>query len=273
MVNKKKRKLRVFLSYAKSDKEKIWPLFLRLKKDDIDVWVDENNLGPGVDWELELKKAIENSDIVIFCITKRFNQKGYRQKELVFALEAETKQPEGSIFIVPIRFEKTKVPDRIKKWQYVDWYDKDGYEKIYRTLLTRAANIGVNGPIRRRYGENVRAPIRRTFLVFGPEDTIEIARNEMKEKGVNFALVRPDQGNIWQIFTKTDLLIAIATGDDLSLETLKSFSSPILFEASINWTIERAINEMVNNGVSHLPVYDKNRNIVGIIDGGDLVFV
>ena len=53
-----KRPLKVFLCHASTDKPAVRELYLRLKKDGVDAWLDKEKLLPGQDWELEIRKAV-----------------------------------------------------------------------------------------------------------------------------------------------------------------------------------------------------------------------
>jgi hypothetical protein len=55
----------------------------------VDVWLDKEKLIPGQDWELEIRKAVRESDVVVVFLSKQFNQPGFRQKEVRLALETE----------------------------------------------------------------------------------------------------------------------------------------------------------------------------------------
>ena len=53
-----KRPLKVFLCHAHSDKDAVKALYDRLVRDGVDAWLDKENLLPGQDWELEIRKAV-----------------------------------------------------------------------------------------------------------------------------------------------------------------------------------------------------------------------
>ena len=52
---------------------------------------------------MEIRKAVREVDVVVVCLSKQFNQTGFRQKEVRIALEEADKKPEGEIFIIPAR--------------------------------------------------------------------------------------------------------------------------------------------------------------------------
>jgi hypothetical protein len=137
-------KLNVFLCHANEDKKTIRKLYKRLKKDGCQPWMDEEDLVGGQDWEMEIERAVEKSDIVLVCLSKKsITKAGFVQKEIKFALDIADRQPERSIFIVPLRLEECNLPERLKKWQAIESYKKDGYSRL-KKALNRRAITGLN---------------------------------------------------------------------------------------------------------------------------------
>ena len=137
------RKLKLFLCHSKDDKPKVRELYHRLVADGFDAWLDEENLLPGQDWDLEIRKAVRESDVVVVCLSKgAVTKTGYVQKEIRFALDVADEQPEGTIFIIPAKLEACQVPLRLNKWQWVNLFETVGYEKLKRSLTHRANNLG-----------------------------------------------------------------------------------------------------------------------------------
>src|SRR5689334_17901204 len=120
MPEEPKRPLKVFLCHASADKTTVRGLYQRLTKDGVDAWLDKEKLLPGQDWELEIRKAVREADVVVVCLSKQFNQAGFRQKEVRLALDTAMEQPEGEIFIIPVRLEECENLGSLSKWQWVD---------------------------------------------------------------------------------------------------------------------------------------------------------
>ena len=116
-------------------------LYTRLTKDGVDAWLDKEKLLPGQDWELEIRKAVREADVVVVCLSKQFNQAGFRQKEVRLALDTAMEQPEGEIFIIPARLEECDTLESLRKWHWVDLFEDNGYEMFIRALQIRANNI------------------------------------------------------------------------------------------------------------------------------------
>ena len=134
--------LKVFLCHASDDKPSVRFLHRRLQQDGFNPWLDEIDLMPGQDWDLEIRQAVRSSDAIIVCLTKRsITKEGYIQKELRLALDIADEKPEGTIFLIPVRLESCDVPDRLSKWQYVDLFAQLGYSSLLQSLRQRGATL------------------------------------------------------------------------------------------------------------------------------------
>ena len=145
-----RRRLKVFLCHSSGDKATVRVLYQRLKREPgIKPWLDEVDLLPGQDWDAEIRKAVRTSDIVVACLSKDSTTKaGYVQREISLALDVAEEQPEGRIFLIPLRLEPCGVPNRLSRWQWVDYYAKTGYARLVRAVRTSS----VTPPARRTGG-------------------------------------------------------------------------------------------------------------------------
>jgi hypothetical protein len=138
------RPLRVFLCHSSHDKHAVRSLHQQLRAEGIDSWLDEEKLLPGQKWEQEIPKAIRAADIVIVCLSRESVSKaGYVQKEIKYALDVADEQPEGTIYLIPLRLEECIVPDRLGPWHWVNLFDERGLEKLMRSLRARANSLGL----------------------------------------------------------------------------------------------------------------------------------
>lgn len=135
------RPLKVFLCHSSTDKPAVFDLFERLVGDGVDAWLDKEKLLPGQDWELEIRKAVREADLVIVCLSKEFNRAGFRQKEVKLALETALEKPDGEIFIIPARLEECETLESLRRLHWVDLFEDDGYKKLTQALSLRAEKV------------------------------------------------------------------------------------------------------------------------------------
>lgn len=145
------RPLKVFLCHAHADRSAVIDLYAHLSKDGVDAWLDKKKLLPGQNWEHEISKAVKEADVVVVCLSNSFNQSGYRQKEVSLALDTAMKQTPDDIFIIPARLEECDVINQLEKWQWVDLFEPDGYERLMLALRVRAEDVGVNLPSKKSW--------------------------------------------------------------------------------------------------------------------------
>ena len=129
---------RIFLCHSKGDKEWVRALHRQLRDDGFNPWFDEHDLLPGQEWQLEIPRAVRSSAVVLVCLSQTsVNKAGFVQKEIKYALDVADEQPEDAIFIIPVRLEQCNVPERLGKWQWVDLFENDGYERILKALARK----------------------------------------------------------------------------------------------------------------------------------------
>lgn len=141
------RRLRIFLCHSSADKPAVRGLYRRLCSDDFDPWFDEESLEPGQDWKQEIEKAVRAADIVLVCLSRiSVGRDGFANKEIVFALDVADEKPEGVVYIIPVKLEECEVPDRLRRWNWVELFKDQGYEKLFRALKKKAINLGITIP-------------------------------------------------------------------------------------------------------------------------------
>lgn len=93
----------IFLSYSHVDVEIARTIYERLKVMGYRLWFDKESLIPGQDWELEIRKAIRQSQVFLPLLSSNaMSKRGYFQKELRKSIEVAEEVPEGEIYIIPV---------------------------------------------------------------------------------------------------------------------------------------------------------------------------
>jgi hypothetical protein len=110
----------------------------------VDPWLDEEKLLPGQDWRQEITSAVKRSDVVIVCLSSSsISKTGFVQNEIKYALDAADAQPEGTIFLIPLRLEECEIPDQLSRWQWVNYFEETGYPRLMMALSKRAESLGI----------------------------------------------------------------------------------------------------------------------------------
>ena len=143
------RKLKVFLCHASQDKPVVRDLYRRLLAEDwINPWLDEEELLPGQDWNLEIEKAVESSDAVIVCVSSvSVKKEGYVQRELRRVLDIAQEKLEGAVFVLPVRLDDCELPRQLRDRQFVNYFPEsqreNAIEKLKKSLMLRRDALGI----------------------------------------------------------------------------------------------------------------------------------
>ncbi len=137
-----RRSLKVYLCYSPNDRPVVRDLYRRLQADGFDPWLDEENLLPGQEEEAEIRKAVRSSDAVIVCLSHNVIQMAGRiNKQIAHALDVADEQPEGTLFIIPLRLEHCDIPERLSRWHSVNLHDEQGYVRLIDALRTKLSSF------------------------------------------------------------------------------------------------------------------------------------
>jgi len=175
------RKLKVFLCHTAHDKPIVRDIYRYLETEGwIDPWLDEEKLLAGLEWGIQIEKAVESSDaVIVFLSSQALTKEGYVQKELRLALDLALYKPESSIFIIPLRLDNSGVPYSLKSYQYIDYFPSDkteiSYKKLLSSLEVRARKLGIDI-------ERVRENHQREIEVLKKREIAEKIYREAKEK-------------------------------------------------------------------------------------------
>lgn len=160
-----KDKPQIFLSYAYEDREKIIGISRELAKEGYQTWLDVENLLPGQDWEVEIRKALKESDFVFIFLTKNSTTKeGYLQKEIKSALHLADEKPEGTVYLIPIKLEDVKVPESLKHIQWLEYYKSNGLEKLLEALKVNTKHKIEDNKQLRSSLEEIKKPKKHIFV-------------------------------------------------------------------------------------------------------------
>ena len=102
---------KIFLCHAKEDAQPVKRVHTHLTRCGFHPWLDEFNLRPGQRWELEIRKAIRESDFVIVflsstCVSKR----GFVHREIKLAMDTLEEFPEDRVYVIPVKLDECVAP-------------------------------------------------------------------------------------------------------------------------------------------------------------------
>jgi len=106
--------MKVFLSYAKEDRDFVLECYEELKRKNFNPWMDEHDLLPGQAWDECIKANMKDTDVVlVFMSSDSVSKVGYVQRELKYFADKRKDYPEGFIYLIPIQLNQCDVPNTI----------------------------------------------------------------------------------------------------------------------------------------------------------------
>lgn len=130
---------KVFIAYASEDVNQARSLYQRLKTDGYEPWSEQEDVLPGQNTDVEVRKALDEAHVVLICVSARSADKRssfHKQKNL--ALDLALQQPEGAVFVIPVKLDECELPFSLSKWRAENIEDENGCERLVRSLR----NIG-----------------------------------------------------------------------------------------------------------------------------------
>lgn len=132
--------LKVFVSYAKEDRQLALKYYDLLKEEGASPWMDVKHLLPGQNWEAEIEKAFSDANVVILLLSKQsVSKRGFVQREANDAIERLRYKQPTDIYVIPLLLEPCEVPSHIAgRLQYVDLGNTDAWAQVQAALSVAA---------------------------------------------------------------------------------------------------------------------------------------
>ncbi|MBE0680486.1 MAG: TIR domain-containing protein [Anaerolineales bacterium] len=130
-------KVQIFLSYAHEDEKMVKDLYYQLSNAGFRPWMDKFDLIPGEDWRISIKKAIQDSDFVVACLSNAsVKKRSYLQKEYKYALDIWQEKLVSDIYLIPARLDHCDLPDNLADFQSANLFEETGFAYLLRAIKT-----------------------------------------------------------------------------------------------------------------------------------------
>lgn len=133
----------VFLCYARKDRNRVEKLYQELKSIGFYPWMDVIDILPGEDWKNVLKRTIRDASFFIVCLSDdSVSRRGVIQEEIGEALNAWQQKLDTDIYLIPVRLESCTVPESLSRFQWVDLFEKGGFDCLVNALKEGMRRLG-----------------------------------------------------------------------------------------------------------------------------------
>ena len=103
----------VFISYVRENKEIVDRLASELRALSISVWIDRDQIKPGMYWKDAINQAIREGAFFIACYSKELNDRieTYMHGELRLAIDRLRNIPRNRVWFIPVLLNDTEIPN------------------------------------------------------------------------------------------------------------------------------------------------------------------
>lgn len=213
----------IFLAHASEDKAYVRKLYKTFKENDLEPWLDEVDLLPGVKWDDKIKEAIKKSRFFLACLSKNsVSKNGYVQKELRVALSELEHKSFNALYFIPTLIEDVELPDitvgtiNLKDYQAAKLYEENGQERLITSLKKE---INIFDEVKKN--ESSDFEIIRNYISEGETESslrllVEYVKNKDQELYNNVVLISSRFSNL-----KNDNVLGIISQEKYSIESNK----------------------------------------------------
>lgn len=141
---------KVFISYVREDTVFVDFLVSILERNGVEVWLDRNDLAPGLRWKDAIRTAISSGTFFVSVHSKHRESKSvsYVHEELVLAIEELRKRSSSTAWFIPVVIDDCKIEDRAigggETLNSLQYCDLRKWPEGIRRLLNA---LGVESPI------------------------------------------------------------------------------------------------------------------------------
>lgn len=118
----------VFVSYKRSDKDFVHRLVDELRRNHFPVWLDEDSIKPGDDWQEAIYKTIQTeTSAVIVVLSPEAVDSEWVGVEYNLAMD-------HGITVIPLIYKPCDVPARLQSLNYVEYFKNPSFDGLIKRL-------------------------------------------------------------------------------------------------------------------------------------------
>jgi hypothetical protein len=121
---------KIFVSYARRDSNRVYPIVDILNAANFDVWIDKDNIPIGEQWPEQIVQGIKSAEVYLIFISSASLESKNVINELTLAYEEKIKR---GLLIIPVVLEPTDFTDQTRfQLTGIEWVDFS--ENFYRNF-------------------------------------------------------------------------------------------------------------------------------------------
>jgi hypothetical protein len=141
----------IFLCCAQEDNSDVIGLYDRLQLLGYRPWTESRDIPAGADRQFEIDEAIRTASFFIACLSKNsIDRRGVIQKQLREALDRVDQLLRRDIFLIPVRFDDSPVPEVLRRYQPINIDSPLAVDQLHKSfregLRRRVSSLPIGKP-------------------------------------------------------------------------------------------------------------------------------
>lgn len=134
---KKRKEEKIFIAYSRKDSKKAKEIYDFLKKNNLNPWIDSEDIYPGDNWKKLIENTIEESAIVLILLSENSlsNTTGYIAKEIEKSLKTAQIDNDMTSTVIPVRLSNVELPNKLADIQAIDYFGDNAKVELERLLI------------------------------------------------------------------------------------------------------------------------------------------
>ncbi|MEO9683246.1 MAG: toll/interleukin-1 receptor domain-containing protein [Tateyamaria sp.] len=131
----RRRARRVFIIYPHESKQEARDMAELLQKNDVEPWLDINEISAGEVWRDAIAQALDESAMAVVLLTEHSGSSEFVKSEIkaaVHNLEARDKKTSP---VIPVLYEGGEVPSSLRHIHYVDMSEPDAEAFLVKSIF------------------------------------------------------------------------------------------------------------------------------------------
>lgn len=124
----------IFICYSRQDEIQAINIFHRLNNEKFDIFLDQRNIDPGIQWESQTLSKLHNANFIVIVLTEGSKERnGYAMKEIKRALKLYDHDLEARRMIFPVKIGDAELPEGLSRFQWTP-YSVEGLDKMVESF-------------------------------------------------------------------------------------------------------------------------------------------
>lgn len=239
----------VFISYSRTNENFARRLAADLDRDELDVWIDVEDIPPGTNWSNAINEGLNSADAMILIMTPA--SMASKNVEDEWQYFHSRKMP-----LIPVLLEPCdNIHYQLARLQYINFIRQD-YEAAYDEMLSQLRIAGLDA---KRLSDRL--------AEYEAERERKVAEKERLRRAI--AQLEKEQAEIDRLQQQYDALQAAEAEEDMIEEKIQKVQAE---EEEYKKVVEQEKKRATADESQQIPLYDKTRPIpVTVHDSGNPV--